>query len=94
MADLNEEEMLHLKRLIKEGVAIIRRHLSPDGFNIGINLGNIAGAGIEDHLRYHNVPRWQGDHNFIAVLGELKTIPDHLLRIFDRLLPTFRDLAL
>ena len=55
---------------------------------------NIAGAGIEDHLHYHNVPMWQGDHNFIAVLGELKTIPDHLLRIFDRLLPTFRDLAL
>ena len=92
VVDLNDEEMLHLMRLIKKSVTILRRHLAPDGFNIGINLGTIAGAGIEDHLHYHIVPRWQGDHNFIAVLGELKTIPEHFLRTFDRLLPSFQEL--
>ena len=93
MANLTDEEMLGLMRLIKDSVVILRRHLAPDGFNIGLNLGKIAGAGLEDHLHYHIVPRWQGDHNFIAVLGELKTIPEHFLATFDRLLPSFQDLA-
>lgn len=53
-----------------------------------------GGVKHRDHLHFLNVPRWQGDHNFITVLGELKTIPEHFLHNFDRLLPTFRDLAL
>lgn len=92
VADLTDEEMLHLMRLIKESVTILRRQLAPEGFNIGLNLGKAAGAGVEAHLHYHIVPRWEGDHNFIAVLGELKAIPEHFLLTFDRLLPSFQDL--
>ena len=75
---------------VQRAVDCLRRAMSPDGFNIGINLGRAAGAGIPGHLHYHVVPRWQGDHNFMPVLAETKVIPQHLQRTYDQLAPFFQ----
>ena len=93
LADLNDEELLHLMRLTKNSLAILRRQLRPDGFNVGLNLGKSAGAGIAEHLHYHVVPRWQGDHNFMTVLAAVRTIPEHIDATFERLRPFFGALG-
>jgi ATP adenylyltransferase len=82
-------ENAQLTAVIKECVIILKKHLNPDGLNVGCNIGATAGAGIADHLHYHIVPRWEGDHNFMAVLSEIRTIPEHIEATFDRLLPDF-----
>ena len=86
------EEGADLFTMIRESVAILRKHYNPDGFNIGLNLGTVAGAGHPDHLHIHVVPRWEGDHNFMTVLSEVRTIPEHIEHTFDQLLPDFQEL--
>lgn len=96
LADLNElssEENQHLMEMLALSTAILRRHLHPQGFNVGLNLGRAAGAGIEDHLHFHLVPRWEGDHNFMTVCADIRTIPQHIERTFDLLLPDFNSIA-
>ena len=90
--DLLPEEGGALFDMIRKSVAILKKHNDPDGFNIGLNLGTIAGAGYPDHLHFHVVPRWEGDHNFMAVLAEVRTIPEHIENTFDLLLPDFQEL--
>jgi len=92
ITQLSTAENGSLTRLVSESTMILRTILNPDGFNIGLNIGATAGAGIADHLHYHIVPRWEGDHNFMTVLGEIRTIPEHIDRTFDKLLPAFQDL--
>lgn len=89
LTELSATESASLMQLMQKSVMILRAHLQPDGFNIGLNLGTTAGAGLADHLHWHIVPRWDGDHNFITVVGEVRTIPEHIERTFDRLLPDF-----
>lgn len=89
ITELSPAEAADLTLMVQRATAILRRRLSPQGFNIGCNIGAPAGAGIADHLHYHIVPRWQDDHNFITVIAELRTIPEHLLATFDRLGPDF-----
>ncbi|PLX51378.1 MAG: HIT family hydrolase [Desulfobulbaceae bacterium] len=92
ITDLTARENAALIKRVEQAVVILRRYLRPDGLNIGLNLGEVAGAGRADHLHYHIVPRWQGDHNFMTVLAEVRSIPDHLANTFDLLLPDFQAL--
>ena len=93
VAELSDEESTAIMEMIRASVAILRKHLKPDGLNVGLNLGAVAGAGISDHLHFHVVPRWEGDHNFMTVLAEVRTIPEHIDNTFDMLLPDFVILA-
>jgi ATP adenylyltransferase len=76
--ELEEPELLELMVLAQRVVAAQRRTMNPDGFNVGLNLGKVAGAGIADHLHLHVVPRWEGDNNFMPVLGDTRVIPQAL----------------
>lgn len=92
LTELTDDENARLMAMLAQSCTIIRRHLKPDGLNIGINLGTVAGAGIADHLHVHLVPRWHNDHNFMTVCAELRTIPQHIERTFDLLLDDFQAL--
>jgi ATP adenylyltransferase len=78
VTDLSDEELADMTRAIRDAVHLLREALSPQGFNIGYNLGRCAGAGLPDHLHAHIVPRWSGDTNFMAVLGDTRIVPDAL----------------
>ncbi len=84
--ELNEGEMVALMALLKQSIIILKRALKPDGFNVGMNIGSVAGAGIEDHIHFHIVPRWNGDTNFMPVLVETKVMPEYLEKTYDRLI--------
>ncbi|HAS16758.1 MAG TPA: HIT family hydrolase [Nitrospiraceae bacterium] len=88
---LNEEVLLELMTQTKMTVAILKQVFSPQGFNIGINLGKAAGAGIDEHLHIHIVPRWVADTNFMPVIADLKVIPQHIRATYDLLIPFFKE---
>jgi len=92
LADLTPDESAMLMEHIRGSVEILKKHLRPDGFNIGLNIGSVAGAGLADHLHFHVVPRWHGDHNFMTVISEIRTIPQHIEQTFAMLLPDFLKL--
>lgn len=76
--DLEPSEMAELGLLIKRSIAAISSVYKPQGFNIGMNVGQAAGAGLKDHIHVHVVPRWNGDTNFVPVIGDVKIIPESL----------------
>lgn len=76
--DLDAAERLELMDLLDRAIALLRRAMRPDGFNAGLNLGRVAGAGLESHLHLHLVPRWNGDTNFMPVTAATKVIPQAL----------------
>jgi ATP adenylyltransferase len=86
---LDESEVLEVHALAARGIDALRVEYAPHGFNLGWNLGRVAGAGIEDHLHLHVVPRWNGDTSFIPVLGDVKVLPEHLLDTGRRLRARF-----
>jgi ATP adenylyltransferase len=78
-AALTGEEALELHRLAAQGMEALGATFGPEGYNLGWNLGRIAGAGVVDHVHLHVVPRWSGDTNFMPVLADVKVLPEHLL---------------
>ena len=82
---LDDDEAREIHRLAAAGIEALRAEYAPHGFNLGWNLGRVAGAGIEDHVHQHVVPRWNGDTSFMPVLGDVKVLPEHLLRTAERL---------
>jgi ATP adenylyltransferase len=82
---LRDDEALEVHRLASEGLDSLTEIYRPHGFNLGWNIGRVAGAGIEDHVHLHVVPRWNGDTNFMPVLGDVKVLPEALLETARRL---------
>ncbi len=76
--DLTDAEHLDLSRVLGKMMAVLERTIQPGGFNVGLNLGHVAGAGLPGHLHWHVVPRWQGDTNFMPILASVKVIPQAL----------------
>jgi ATP adenylyltransferase len=91
-AKLPPEEYIDLNEVLRRSMDIVGRALNPGGMNLGMNLGKSAGAGIEDHLHWHIVPRWEGDTNFMPVIDETRVMPQHLLDSYDRLQPYFKSI--
>ena len=89
---LKKREMADILQNLGQAVEILREVFHPDGFNVGMNLGQVAGAGVLHHLHFHIVPRWQGDTNFMPALAECRVIPEHLIRTYRRLLPYFKKI--
>jgi ATP adenylyltransferase len=89
LTDLGDEQTLALMRLVRRSLVVLEELLRPDGFNAGVNLGRVAGAGIPDHVHMHVVPRWNGDTNFMPVLGEVKVIGEHLDRTWEKVAEAF-----
>ena len=84
LADLSDDEMLALMTLTRDLLGLFGDLLRPDGFNVGLNFGRTAGAGLPEHLHLHVVPRWNGDTNFMPVLADTKVIPQALEDLYDR----------
>ena len=84
------EEKLDLITRVENSIGVLKEVLRPEGFNIGLNLGKVAGAGVEDHIHLHIVPRWIGDTNYMTVFGEVRVIPEHIQETYGKLLPFFK----
>jgi ATP adenylyltransferase len=85
----SQEESVEMLELVKRCQSALKQTYQPDGFNIGMNLGRCAGAGVEHHLHMHVVPRWIGDSNFMTIVGETRVLPETLETTFRKLRPHF-----
>jgi len=93
LESLTIEENAELQSLLQLSIRALRAVSDPHGFNVGMNLGRIAGAGIPDHLHWHVVPRWSGDTNYMPVVGDTRVLPELLADTYRRLAPRFEALA-
>lgn len=93
ITDLTPEEAAELMTVTQLACRVLRETSHPGGINIGINLGEAAGAGIRDHMHLHVVPRWNGDSSFMAVLDDVRVIPEHLKATQRRLAPLFASMG-
>jgi len=91
--DLSDEELLEIMRLLNLSMKAIRLSMNPDGFNLGVNLGKVAGAGIADHLHFHVVPRWSGDTSFMPVLADVQIIPEALEESYEKIRRAFESVV-
>jgi ATP adenylyltransferase len=89
--DLEDDEVLEIQRLASSGMGALAEVYAPQGYNLGWNLGRIAGAGVLDHVHMHAVPRWAGDTNFMPVLADVKVLPEHLVEARRKLAAAWPD---
>ena len=89
---LKKDEMALILKTVQKSVEILEKVMSPDGFNVGLNLGKVAGAGVEEHLHFHIVPRWFGDTNALTVFADVRVIPEHLAATYKKLKTYFDNL--
>jgi ATP adenylyltransferase len=94
LEQLKKNEMADLLETVEKSVGILKKVMNPDGFNVGLNLGKVAGAGVEEHLHFHIVPRWFGDTNALTVFADVRVIPEHLQATFNNLKPHFDKMKL
>ena len=86
---LSDEVLLDFMKSTQHALRCLKEAFRPDGFNTGINYGTVAGAGLEEHVHLHIVPRWAGDTSFMTVFGEIRVVPELLLQTYDKLFPIF-----
>ena len=91
LEELTAEENAEIAVLLQRGIRAVRAASEPHGFNVGLNLGRTAGAGIPEHLHWHVVPRWSGDTNFMPVVGGTRVLPELLTETFEKLKPHFEE---
>jgi ATP adenylyltransferase len=85
LEELTDEELHEHIEIISRSIGVLRRAFSPGGFNVGMNMGGVAGAGIEDHIHTHIVPRWPGDTNFMPVMADVRVVPEALAETYEKL---------
>ncbi len=93
LARLERDVAAEMMHVTQRCVAVLERAYAPEAFNVGLNLGKPAGAGLPDHLHVHVVPRWNGDTNFMPVVANTKVLPESLDQTYDRLEPLFRAVS-
>ena len=91
LEDLDPPTLTEMMLLVNRAMAALRACMCPDGFNVGVNLGEVAGAGIGDHVHIHAVPRWAGDTNFMPVVGDMRVVPQTWLQTYDALKAALED---
>jgi ATP adenylyltransferase len=89
LAQLDDDQTLAVMRLVRRSLQVLDEVMHPEGFNVGANIGRVAGAGVPDHVHVHIVPRWNGDTNFLPVLAEVKVINEHLDSTWEKLSQAF-----
>lgn len=89
--ELSENEFIELNNLLKKAIRVIKKVYSPEGLNIGLNMGRVSGAGIDKHIHYHVVPRWNGDTNFMPVTGQTKIISEHIISSYEKIKKAFLE---
>ncbi len=91
---LSTEEAFEITQLLQVCTDILQKRFNCQGINIGLNIGEAAGAGIREHLHFHLVPRWNGDSSFMAVMDEVRMVPEHLYNTYAELKPLFEQISL
>ena len=92
LEDLSHEENLDILLMVRRSISILKEIMNPEGFNVGLNLGRVPGGGMEEHMHFHIVPRWNGDTNYMTVFGEVRVIPEHIKETYKKLRNAFDKL--
>jgi len=88
---LSDEVLFDLIKTVKKSVSILKMAFNPDGFNLGLNFGKVAGAGMESHMHKHIVPRWTGDTDSMPIIAETRVMPEHLRKTYNKLRKFFNQ---